>query len=100
MTVLGNGSLGDMDVDLCTLELGQSDSVLLMSALRKGPSGPARLLHDVTELTRQDQLSLSGHDAGFDEHDVTPHGCVEHARRHPNGVLSPHLLGMHARLTQ
>src|SRR5690606_4382398 len=45
-------------------------------------------------------LSTPLRGADLDEHDVTTHGRVVHARSHPDEVLPTGLLGVHARATQ
>ncbi len=61
---------------------------------REGPRGARGLLHDVAELSGQDELALAAHQRGLDEHDVAAGRRVVHARRNADLVLAGHLLGV------
>src|SRR6266849_1383309 len=58
------------------------------------PTSSGRSLHDISELAGQDQVPLASHERGLDEHDVAAGGCVVHAGRDADLVLSRHLLRM------
>ena len=86
-----------MDVHVPALEGILHDAEASVVALGEAQCGPPGLLHDVAQLTVEDQSAVPVHHAGFDEHDIAAHRRVEHPRRHPHDIGRSHPLGMYPR---
>ena len=85
-----------VDVDLTALESIFGNAQTCVVRFGEGERGAAGLLHDLAELTRQDKAALTGHHARLDEHDVTAHGRIEHARRDTQRIVLRHPFRMDA----
>src|SRR5438093_1974635 len=96
-SVLRNRSSWDVDVNVRVDERAFRNPQQIGVRLGVRQRRTGGLLHDVAQLTGQDQLALAAHDAGFDEHDVAADGRVIHPCRHADLIRAGHPLGMHLR---
>jgi hypothetical protein len=64
------------------------------------PGRAGRFLHDVAELSGQDEVSLAAHRLRFDEENVAAHRGVEHAGRDADLVLARGALRVDSRPAQ
>jgi hypothetical protein len=89
-----------MDMDVALGEGILAD----VQAQRVGPGvgerRAGRLLHDVAQLPRQEQVALAPHDRSLDEHDVAAHGGVIHAGGDADPVLPGSVFRMDFRPAQ
>src|SRR5215207_6998767 len=70
--VLRDGPGGHVHVELAIRELVLVDAELLRAAAHERQRDPRGLLHDVAELSGQDEVVLAGHGRRLDEEDVPP----------------------------
>ena len=80
--VLGDGALGEVDVDVLLLEQLGIDLERITPAADVAQRCLGALLHDIAQLAREDQQALPRHPQGLDEQHVAAHGGPGQARDH------------------
>src|SRR5690606_17764586 len=87
-TVLRRGPFRDVDVDVLLVEDRRLDAEVHRSAAHVGCSRGDRLLHHVTEVTRDCHLALTGHHDAFDGQQLTANLGPGKTRDHANLILA------------